>query len=684
MNRWPSDKAYFWEQAPFFRLLLPLAFGIVCYDSGALSLLTGTIAAGIAVTSSLLLLLVGISGRRSAPVLSFLLTMCVLFSCGYALSWYGDVRHDARLPGNMGRVGGNCLAVIDDAPMEKDNSWKVPVHIIAADRNGQIVRACGRAFVYRAKDGEPMSLGKGDTVLLPGNWQPITNAGNPFEFDYAAFCRRENICYRQFVNARQMRLYGKGDAAGQTITDRAHDWCMQQLAAYLPDHEARGLIQAMLLGDEVNLDEDLRRSYSETGIVHIIAISGGNVSIFFLFISVLLWWIKNKRNAWIKYAIALPLVWFYVLMAGAGPSAIRAAVMFSLLAMAVILQKNNNSLNTLFATAFVLLCAQPMWLYSAGFQLSFAAVLSLVLFYGPVYHLVTMPGVLLRALWQVVAASIAAEVLVAPLVVHYFHLFPLLFIPANVAAYIFMGLVLLMGILVIASSALPGVAAFVGICTTRVVHWFDAIVAWMRLADPQAMRMLVLSGFELAVVYVVIAGFAVFLMKKRKAGLFIALGAVCMLIASFCADHWQVRHRECVVVYNISGANRVEYISGNTCHIICADTGRKAGYATTPAYINWRIRSIDTIRPSRPLHIHDKTVLVLTDTLSAAGQHIDELVLAGSGQMWPDRLQQLYSPREVVVGNGYNAAQRAVMVQQLKARGIAVHSVAEDGACIIE
>ena len=74
-------------------------------------------------------------------------------------------------------------------------------------------------------------------------------------------------------------------------------------------------------------------------------------------------------------------------------------------------QKNNNSLNQLLATAFVLLCAQPEWLFSLGFQLSFVAVLSLILFYKWVYKWISPANKIAALLWSVVAASIAAVIL---------------------------------------------------------------------------------------------------------------------------------------------------------------------------------------------------------------------------------------------------------------------------------
>ena len=362
---------------------------------------------------------------------------------------------------------------ITSTPVEKERTWKIPVNVLSTIDSGSVWAVSGKAFVYVYKSGYPLRLHKGDSIIVPGNWQPIRAAGNPFEFDYARYCRRNGILQQQFCSRAEIRTYGINNPASTSFTERTHDWCMAQLDKYIPDKKARGLIQAMLLGDEVNLDEDLRDAYAATGIIHIIAISGGNVAIFFIVISFLLRWLKHKKHLWVKYLIALPLVWFYVVMAGSSPSAIRAAVMFSLLALGILMQKNNNSLNQLFATAFVLLCAEPMWLFAIGFQLSFVAVLSIILFYGPIYRWVSPKNFLTKTLWGTVAASLSAEILIAPVVIYYFHNFPAMFLVANVAAYVFMSVVLVLGICVVALSGLAVVASFLGTCIIKLVAVFD-------------------------------------------------------------------------------------------------------------------------------------------------------------------------------------------------------------------
>jgi competence protein ComEC len=689
MKRWPLHKAHFWETAPFFRLLLPLAAGILCYDQLPVHSVAGVSSLTVIGVTFLLYLAMVYAKRNNSiySVISFVLLNTFFFFSGISVSYFNDIRNNKTWFGNDVSGDNSYLARVTDAPSEKEHSWKLPVRVLNSIKDGRISRVTGNAFVYLYKDSRPMRLQKGDSLLLPGKWQAISNAGNPFEFDYTGYCRRNNVIYQQTLSENDVRLFGSADPDAAPVIEKSHDWCMLQLDRYIADAKTKGLIQAMLLGDEVNLDEELLQSYSETGIVHIIAISGGNVAIFFFVISFLLWWLKDRRHLWVKYAVALPLVWFYVLMAGAPPSAVRAAIMFSLLAFSVMLQKNNNSLNQLLSTAFLLLCAQPMWLFSVGFQLSFVAVLSLILFYAPVYKWISPSHKVTRLLWGTVAASISAEILVAPLVIYYFHTFPLLFLVANVAAYLFMSLVLVMGIAIIALSWIPVIAKLIGIVTVWIVTIFDRIVTWLQSCNPVSFHFLMLSAIELLIVYVVIANAVLFLLKKKKAALFGSLGAACLLLILFCHDEWQRLQQQRLVVYNTGKANRIELISGGRYSILATDTSanKKIEYAVKPAHINWRAWRQDSTANKETIVIGGKSILVLNREIIAGSSFpVDYLIVNYSGKIDPSVVKNTFSPKLIVVGNNYTKKQQEKLVKECAAAGIAVHSIANDGAFVVE
>ena len=659
MKRWPLRKTWFWETAPFFRLLLPFAAGIFCYGRFSSPAILTFIA--IALLAFLFFTVVSVKRKPAALTITFLLAQLFFFLSGLAITFIGDDKNKSDWFGTNIRHDATYVVKVNGTPAPREHSWKLPVTIVGVVENGKAKSANGEALVYLYKDQMPMLYNYGDTLLLPGDWEPMSNAGNPFEFDYAGYCRRNNIYYQQFCTSKAVRLYAAVYPGREPITVRVHNWCMNRLEEHLADTTTRGLIQAMLLGDEINLDEQLRQSFSETGIVHVIAISGGNVMIFFSFIGFLMRWLKNKKYLWVQYLLALPLIWFYVLVAGASPSAIRAAIMFSVLAFGILFQKNRNSLNQLLATAFVLLCAQPMWLFSVGFQLSFVAVLSLILFYTPIYKIRIPTSKWLRSLWSVICASIAAEILVAPLVIYYFHNFPLLFVVANVLAFLFMEAVLLLGILIIATSFLPLIAHWLGVATVCFVSFFNAIIAALQHLNPSPLRFLYLSGLELIAFYMVIVGIGAFVLQKRKQGLFIGLCCSCLLLVLLCRDSWASIRQERLVVYNSSGALHIERIAGDHFTVLSTETsaGKKIDYAVTPAHVRWQVWRNNSARHGDIAVVAGKKILILNEGRASASPFpVDYLIVNCADHPDPEMLLKTYSPKLVVIGNSRKKVRR--------------------------
>lgn len=686
MKRWPLNKAGFWERAPFFRLLLPLVAGILLYASGlsvgydATILLFGI--AGIG------LLISGWSAYKTTfgkTVFASSLHLSLL-CLGWLLSFNYDIRNNPyRLQQHLHAEA--YTAVVADRPAEKERTWKLKVKLLHAiyDTGAQNVE--DEAFVYVYKDyGEPLGFAEGDTILLPPQWQAIQNSGNPFEFDYAGYCARNNIFYRQFVAAKDIGMYGKGAIQNLSWTRRVHLWSAAQLQQFIKDKATLGLMQAMLIGDESGFDEDMRTAYADTGIIHVVAISGSHITIFFVLVAFLLGFIRHKKYAWLKYMIAMPLVWFYVLMSGAPPSAVRAALMFSILSVGFAMNKEGSGINQLLATAFLLLCARPMWLFSVGFQLSFVAVLSIMLFYRPVYKLVTPLGRVGQLLWSPVAMSIAAEILVAPLVVYYFHLFPLMFIIANLAAYLFMGVVLVMGMLIVATSFILRVASFLAWLSGFLADVFNRIVYGLRGFNPESFHYLHINFAELLLLYLVITGAALAARFKNKTALFSALGAACLFSFLLCVDEYNALHQRRLVVYNIPKAKHIELIEGKLHAVISTDTlvpAEKKEYTLTTAHTGWHAWRVAEEKNSNELFlIGGKYVLLLNEPRKWSGTFpVDYLILNYNAKPAElPMLQQIFTPHNIVLAPAGTRRRDAELLQAAAEANITVHSVMSEGA----
>lgn len=631
---------------------------------------------------------------------TYMVVNLLLFTAGVSVSAFNNVPNNAMWYGHYIRPAATYEARITATPSAREKSWKLQVAMISVTDSGKVIPVMGKAFVYVERTAAPAGFQKGDTILLPGNWEPIKDAGNPFEFSYANHCARNNIYYRQWCNAGEAALYARLDPAHAPITDRAHDWSMAQLSKYLGADRARGLLQAMILGDEINLDEDLRQAYADTGIVHIIAISGGNITIFFIVVAFLLGWIRHRKYLWIKYVVALPIIWFYVLMAGAQPSAMRAAVMFSILAFGIMMQKNKNGLNQLMAAAFTLLCSEPAWLFSIGFQLSFVAVLSILLFFRPVYQLLPITGrtvdkngprilkiafAIGDGFGSVVSMSIAAELLVAPLVMYYFHTYPIMFALANVAAFVFMSITLVAGVILVVISPFPFIAKPVAAFISFLVKIFGFIVGHLQGAGPRSFRFLMISGYETIIFYVIIAGITTYILRRKNRGLLVGLSAACLLLFSLCIGEWQRLHRQKFIVYNVAHANHVDFMSAGRYAVITTDTTlrKRINYTIRPAHIGWRSWEGNDTPHDEILNIRGKVVLVLNHPIKGGERFPVDYLVLNTPQPDMRRLLNNFTPRMVVAGDNYNRRQLKHITSDCEYAGVPLHCVTDKGAFVL-
>ena len=135
------------------------------------------------------------------------------------------------------------------------------------------------------------------------------------------------------------------------------------------------ILSAITLG--IRPPEPVRQTFRDAGVAHILVVSGMHVGFLFLLISLLY---KIHRHWWVILAGTLTL-WSYALLVGLTPSVLRATIMFTIMLLMRLTGGGYSSLNALFIAATILLIADPMILFNLSFQLSFLAVLSILLFY---------------------------------------------------------------------------------------------------------------------------------------------------------------------------------------------------------------------------------------------------------------------------------------------------------------
>lgn len=246
-------------------------------------------------------------------------------------------------------------------------------YTVSAERVGE-VPAKGKVAIQQWNEPTPVRFG--ERVRVAGRLQRPVGPKTPGGFDQAAYLARQGIDLTlkpsevEGLGTGRLSLFQRGAVAARLRLEAA-------LRGALPARDA-ALLAGLLFGTRSDLPEDVKQAFQESGVVHLLAVSGGNVAMILL---PFIWFLRRLgvRPRWAG-AAGIPLVWFFVFLTGAGPSVMRAGLMATLVLLGDLLQRERNALNTLGAAAVILLLIQPGMLFDIGFQLSVSATLGIMLF----------------------------------------------------------------------------------------------------------------------------------------------------------------------------------------------------------------------------------------------------------------------------------------------------------------
>ena len=210
------------------------------------------------------------------------------------------------------------------------------------------------------------------------------------------------------------------------------DRLLQRLSDGGVEGDAYAVVAAMVLGDKSALTKDLKDTYSVTGASHVLALSGLHLGIIYMLLSLL---VRGRRWRMLSQLFLIISIWGFVFLVGMSTSVVRSAMMLSVYALLSLGHRDRMSVNTLAFTAIVTLMISPISLFDVGFQMSYMAVFSILLFVPlmegifPAEYL--MSHRVVRWLWGMVAVSLSAQIGNAPLIAYYFGRFSCYFLLTN-------------------------------------------------------------------------------------------------------------------------------------------------------------------------------------------------------------------------------------------------------------
>ncbi len=545
----------------------------------------------------------------------------------------------------------------------------------------------GNILLLISKDSNTISLKVDEVLLVKTHFSQIPTPKNPYQFDYASHMHQKGIYHQIRLDKESILLITKGKTTIRGTSAKIRNAINQKLKENNLEGNSLALVNALLLGQRQELSQEVYTNFASAGVVHILAVSGLHVGILMLLLRVLFKPLERlPRGNTIKIVAIVLFLWMFACITGLSPSVLRAVTMFSFLAYALESNRETGTINTLVASAFVLLLVNPNLLFHVGFQMSYLAVFAIVWIQPKLAKLYKPRNYFDKLLWGILTVTIAAQIGVGPLSVYYFNHFPGLFFITNLVILPFLGIVLGGGIFIIILASFNSLPELFTKIYTTILESLVQFISWVAKQDTYYFENLVLSRGQLFLYYVVITA-VIFCFQKISFNriLYLLFSVVC-LQGIYIFEKSQNNYKELVIFHK----------SRNTIVGLKDDKQLKVLSSLDPAEAhrekflkNYRVKAkIKTFESGSLKNIfsfNGKTIVVVDSqgVYPRGSISIDLLILSNSPPLHLERLIDSLCPK-IIVADGSNYTTYVQRWRKTsKKRNIDFYYTGKEGAFVI-
>lgn len=635
---------------------------------------------------ALLALLLLVLRRRSLvqkyPRVPQALFLSVFVFLGIAMTAQQDVRHSKDWIGYHLNQYSALSVSLSEIPKEKEKTVLLPAKINYGFKDGVWHPLSGKLLVYVYKSDNLPVFAEGQSWIIPAELIPLQHGNNPGSVNFTLKKQREGVYHQLFISVDDMTKMKTSSSSSWLGELRQH--LLSQLDTFITDPQTRALSKATLLNESQDLDPNTRIAFANTGISHIIAISGMHVNLLFALLLGLLFWLRNKKHRWLKYVLLLPIVWIYIALCQFPPSAVRAGIGFTLIAFSLTLNRRQSGLHLLSLNAMIILLLNPFWLFHIGVQLSFLAVLSILIFYPVISAWVKSKNKIVRFLWSTIAVSLSVQVLVFPLVLFYFHQFPIWFLPANFLAAFFsvVQMTTSVAVMLIGVAHLDILAIYLGKFLVFITTGFNNGIGWLNQHTPDLSKTIPLDGLDFFLLLLAVVLFSIYWLRRPILSLFAGFLVLFIFVGNLIYLDLKAAKQDRIVVYSGTKQTVISRFSGKT-ETLLADSlnERIEQYALRPSELKHRVKNRTLSEPKNLFwKVGEKLIVFLANTDSFPSTKVDYLILNKKAQVDPEFLYSEMQPRVVILDESYPRYAAKKYSAELEQSGFKVHSVVLQGA----
>lgn len=678
-----------WKHSPFCRIIVPVIAGIIFsfYLNPPFQILQwGFI---LSILLFFILSKTKFSTKYKLRKVSGALILFILFLVAAIITNKKANKNQPDWYGNQPFENKKILVKLNEPLLKRNKTSKAEAKVLALIDGENKIPASGKIIIY-FKGEINDSLKYGSEILFLSGLTKIKNSGNPGSFDYKKYCELNGIYHLAFAGQKNYKVVGNSPDYFKNILIKSRERIVEILANHFTDQKVRGIAEALLIGYKENLDKDLLQSYSNTGVVHVIAISGLHLGLIY----VILVWIfsripvvKNKKLIYV-FGIIL-LLWAFAFLTGGSASVLRSALMFSCFLIGKNFFRKSSTYNTIAASAFLLLCYNPFYLWDVGFMLSYLAVIGIIWLQQPIYKLLFIKFKLLNEIWKMVSVTIAAQLLTFPLCIYYFHQFPNMFILTNLIAVPLSSLILFLEIILVSFSFLPFIN-YLGLAISGLLKFMNNYIEWMDSFKFSVSDGLFGNVLSTILLYSIVICFFI---KKRISFNIFSYSAL-LYISVYSIENLKALTSKKIIFYNVPHNTAIDFVSGRTFSFIGSMALNQEGilknFHLKPTRVNMMLKQENNSNikiTGSVIQFYSKTIIHI-DTLKNLSSNqpqlkVDVLLMSNNNLSEIKNLCKKIKPGIVVFDGSNSMWKIEKWKKECEELNLPYHSVADKGALIL-
>lgn len=320
-------------------------------------------------------------------------------------------------------------------------------------------------------------------VLVKGTFQQGRNIRNPGEFDYQKFLYSKGITgiINSYDSASVVILKSDFNFLKDLVFQSRKS--IDELIHQLHNNQTAGLLRGLLLADRTEIDYETKQNFINSGVIHILAVSGLHVGYILLFFIV----VFGRFNIYLRSVFTIVGLLCFMVITGIPASVFRATLMSIILVIAFLSGRSTNLLNSIALSAVIILLVKPFEILNPGFQLSYSAVLSIALIYPVIQQMINQVGIknkYLRNILLFIGVSLSAQIGTLPFTLAYFNKLSLVSLFANLFVIPMAGIIVGLAIVtLLIGSLLPSIAIYLAIVNNIVTSLMMDLVRFSGSLD---------------------------------------------------------------------------------------------------------------------------------------------------------------------------------------------------------